>query len=115
MKRCLLLFVFALLILRPPIPWSALAQIERVVDLYLQSEMEKRRITGLALVVIKDGEVVKMQGYGVANLEHDAPVTPDTVFELASVTKQFTATAIMRLVEDGKVKLDDPIIKYLPR
>jgi len=77
--------------------------------------MKKRRIPGLALVVIKDGEVIKMQGYGVANLEHDAPITPDTVFELASVTKQFTATAIMRLVEDGKVKLDDPIIKYLPR
>jgi D-alanyl-D-alanine carboxypeptidase len=49
----------------------------------------------------------------MANLEHDAPVTPDTVFELASVTKQFTATAIMLLVEKGKVKLDAPIFQYL--
>jgi CubicO group peptidase (beta-lactamase class C family) len=83
-------------------------------DEYIQVEMKKRCIPGLALVVIKNGEVVKMNGYGIANLEHDAPVTPDTVFELASVTKQFTATAIMLLVEKGKVKLDDPIVQYLP-
>jgi len=81
---------------------------------YIQAEMKKRRIPGLALVVIKNGEVVKLQGYGLANLEHEAPVTPDTVFELASVTKQFTATAIMRLVEQGKLKLDDPIKMRLP-
>src|SRR5262245_2965752 len=83
-------------------------------DEYIQVEMKKRCIPGLALVVIKNGEVVKMNGYGMANLEHDAPVTPDTVFELASVTKQFTATAIMLLVEKGKVKLDDLIVQYLP-
>jgi CubicO group peptidase (beta-lactamase class C family) len=83
-------------------------------DEYIQVEMKKRRIPGLALVVIKNGEVVKLQGYGIANLEHDVPVIPDTVFELASVTKQFTATAIMRLVEKGKVKLDDSIVNYLP-
>jgi CubicO group peptidase (beta-lactamase class C family) len=83
-------------------------------DEYIQDEMKKRRIPGLALVVIKNGEIIKMNGYGLANLEDDAPVTPDTVFELASVTKQFTATAIMRLVEQGKLKLDDPIINLLP-
>jgi CubicO group peptidase (beta-lactamase class C family) len=83
-------------------------------DEYIQVEMKKRCIPGLALVVIKNGEVIKMKGYGMANLEHDAPVTPDTVFKLASVTKQFTATAIMLLVEKGKVKLDDPIAQYLP-
>jgi CubicO group peptidase (beta-lactamase class C family) len=84
------------------------------VDEYIRGEMKKRRIPGLALVVIRDGEVVKMEGYGMATLEHDVPVTPDTVFELASVTKQFTAAAIMLLEEKGKLKLDDPIIKYLP-
>ncbi|HEY9434978.1 MAG TPA: serine hydrolase [Blastocatellia bacterium] len=83
-------------------------------DEYIQVEMKKRSIPGLALVVIKNGEVVKLQGYGIANLEHDVSVIPETVFELASLTKQFTATAIMRLVEKGKVKLEDPIIQYLP-
>jgi CubicO group peptidase (beta-lactamase class C family) len=95
--------------------YAADAPSAATVDEYIQVEMKKRRIPGLALVVIKNGEIVKMEGYGSANLEHDAPVAPDTVFELASVTKQFTATAIMKLVEEGKIKLDDPIIKYLPR
>src|SRR5262245_18484200 len=84
------------------------------IDEYIQDEMMSRRIPGLALAVIKNGEIVKMNGYGVANLEHDVPVTPDTVFALASVTKQFTATAIMRLVEQGRLKQNDPITKYLP-
>lgn len=85
------------------------------VDAYLAAEMAKRRIPGLALAVIRGGAVVKMQGYGFANLEHAAPVTPDTVFELASVTKQFTATAVMLLIEEDKLKLDDLISRYLPR
>jgi D-alanyl-D-alanine carboxypeptidase len=83
------------------------------VDTYITAEMTKRRIPGLALVVVKDGKVVKIQGYGLANLEHDIPVTPETVFELASVTKQFTASAIMLLAEEGKVGLDDQIGDYL--
>jgi CubicO group peptidase (beta-lactamase class C family) len=85
------------------------------IDDYLQTEMKARRIPGLALAVVRNGAVVKMQGYGFANLEHDIAVTPDTVFELASLTKQFTATAIMVLVDQGKLKPDDPILWYLPR
>jgi len=89
------------------------AQTDRV-DEYIQIELKKRQIPGLALVVIRGGEVIKMKGYGFANLEHDVPVTPDTVFELASVTKQFTAAAVMVLVEEGKIRLEDPIAQYLP-
>jgi CubicO group peptidase (beta-lactamase class C family) len=84
------------------------------IDDYIKAEMERRHIPGLALAVARDGKLVKARGYGVANVEHEAPVTPDTVFELASITKQFTATAIMLLVEEGKVQLDDPISSYLP-
>ncbi len=83
------------------------------IDDYLRVEMQRRQIPGLALAVVRNGAVVKLEGYGFANLEHDAPVTPDTVFELASVTKQFTATAIMVLVEEGKVRLDAPVGTYL--
>jgi D-alanyl-D-alanine carboxypeptidase len=54
-----------------------------------------------------------MQGYGFANLEHEVPATPDTVFELASLTKQFTATAILLLAEGGKLGLDDPVAKHV--
>jgi len=84
------------------------------IDNYIQFEMNKRQIPGLALVVIRGGKIIKMKGYGFANLEHDVPVKPDTVFELASVTKQFTAAAVMLLVEEGKVKAEDPISQYLP-
>ena len=108
---------------KPFPPEELLLKVQRVLEVsrvldenrYLRAEMQKRRIPGLALAVVRDGAVVKMAGYGFANLEHDVPVTPDTVFELASVTKQFTATAIMVLVEDGKLQPDDPILRHLPR
>ena len=83
------------------------------IDAYVRAEMDKRRIPGVALVVIQQGKVSKLQGYGVANVEHDVPVTPDTVFELASLTKQFTAAGIMVLVEEGKLTLDDAISRHL--
>src|SRR5215472_3620440 len=59
-------------------------------------------------------QVVKLAGYGLASVELDVPVTPDSVFELASLTKQFTAAAVMKLVEEGKVGLDEPVMKYPP-
>lgn len=113
MKYTSSMILFALPLLCVLAQISVPAQTDKV-DEYIQAEMKTHRIPGLALVVIQNGEVVKIKGYGIANLEHDVPVTPDTVFELASVTKQFTATAIMSLVEEGKIKLDDPIMKYLP-
>jgi D-alanyl-D-alanine carboxypeptidase len=84
------------------------------VDDYVRAQMARREIPGLALAVVHHGQLVKLQGYGLASVELDAPVTADTVFELASVTKQFTAAAIMKLVEEGKVKLDDPVAMHLP-
>ena len=83
------------------------------IDDFLRAEMHQRKIPGLALAVVRNGAVVKLEGYGLANLEHDVPVTPATVFELASVTKPITAAAVMALVEDGKVRLDTPITTYL--
>src|SRR5919109_1546787 len=107
---------FALLVvflLHPSLSSPIHAQSDQV-DEYIQIEMKKRLIPGLALVVIRDGEIVKMKGYGFANLEHEVPVNPDTVFELASVTKQFTAAAVMALVDEGNIRVDDPIVQYLP-
>jgi hypothetical protein len=94
---------------RPPGCWRGVAGRRPIaIDDYIRGEMTARRIPGLALAVVRDGAVVKLQGYGVANLEHDVPVTPDTVFELASLTKQFTASAIMTLVEDGRLSSTTP-------
>ena len=93
----------------------ARAQAADKVDEYVQAEMKRQRIPGLALGVYRDGQVVKAQGYGLASIELNVPVKPETIFQSGSVGKQFTATAVMMLVEEGKVKLDDSIKDYLPR
>jgi CubicO group peptidase (beta-lactamase class C family) len=81
---------------------------------YVRSEMQKQHIPGLSLLVSKGGEIVRAEGFGLANVELQAPVKPETVFQSGSVGKQFTATAVMMLVEEGKVALDDPLTKYFP-
>lgn len=92
----------------------ARAQTADKVDDYVVAEMKQERIPGLALGVYRDGQIVKAQGYGLANIELNVPVKPETIFQSGSVGKQFTATAVMMLVEEGKVNLDDSILKYLP-
>lgn len=84
------------------------------VDDYVKAQMSEKHVPGAAIAVVKNGRVVKMQGYGLANVELNVPVTKDTVFEIGSVSKQMTAAAIMLLVEDGKINLDEKISKYLP-
>ena len=81
-------------------------EIERV---YRQSDAP-----GLAVAVVKDQEILYAQGFGVLNLETGGEVTPRTLFHMASVTKPFVATAIMQLVEQGKLSLDDRIVDHLP-
>ena len=83
------------------------------LDDYLAQEMKKQHIPGLALAVLKEGKIVKAEGYGWADLEGKIPVKPNTVFQLQSITKSFTATGTMMLVEEGKIGLDHPIGSYL--
>jgi CubicO group peptidase (beta-lactamase class C family) len=92
----------------------ASAQSPDPVDAYVQAEMQKRHIPGLALLVIRDGQAIKQQGYGLANVELQVPVKPETIFQSGSMGKQFTATAVMILVEEGKLSLDDPLTKFFP-
>jgi len=68
---------------------------------------------GTALVA-ENGKVIFKKGYGLADFEWKVPNTPDTKFRLGSITKQFTATLILQLVEEGKLLLTDPVGKYLP-
>lgn len=84
------------------------------VDDLVRARMKERNIPGVAVAVIKNGNVVKIKGYGLASIEFNAPVTLDTVFEIGSVSKQMTAAGIMLLVQDGKIDLDEKISKYLP-
>ena len=69
---------------------------------------------GAALLVLRDGQVLYRRGYGQAQLEHAAPITPATVFHVASVSKQFTAFAVHLLAQDGKLSLDDELRKHVP-
>ena len=83
------------------------------VDDYVTTQMQKRHIPGLSLAVVKDGKVVKMRGYGLASVELNVPATEESVYQLASLTKSFTATAVMILVEEGKLNLDDHVSQHL--
>lgn len=84
------------------------------VDHFINAEMQRLKIPGLALAVVRDGALVQAKGYGLASVELEAPVKPETIFQSGSVGKQFTSAGVMLLVEEGKLKLDDPITKYLP-
>jgi len=69
---------------------------------------------GCALSVMQDGQIAYKRGYGMADLDHDVPITPATIFHVASISKQFTAAAIVLLAQDGKLSLDDDVHKYIP-
>ena len=83
------------------------------VDDLVRDQMNRHPIPGLALEIIQNGKPTKIAGYGLANLEWSTPATPETVFEIGSITKQFTAAAILLLAQEGKLSVDDRISKYI--
>lgn len=83
------------------------------LDAYLNELSEQKRFSGSVLVA-KDGQILLSKGYGMANYEHDVPNMPQTKFRLASITKQFTATAIMLFQERDLLSVTDTISKYIP-
>jgi CubicO group peptidase (beta-lactamase class C family) len=85
---------------------------DRVGD-FVNDYLKRKQIPGCAVMVRRDGKVVLSAGYGMANLEHAVRVTPQTIFQSGSMGKQFTSMAVMMLVEEGKLSLDDPITKHL--
>ena len=84
------------------------------VDSVANAAVSEHRTAGVSVAVVKNGRTVLAKGYGFADLENDVPATAETVYRIGSVTKQFTSAAIMRLVEQGKVSLDDTLQKFLP-
>lgn len=94
----------------PPSDAEVLSKVDAIAAEYLQ----KPSAVGLSIGVARKGQVIVAKGYGLADAEFDVPVDKDTMFRIGSVTKQYTAAAIMRLVEQGKISLDDDLSKYLP-
>src|ERR1051325_1145804 len=84
------------------------------IDDYVNEQMKARHIPGIAIGIVRDGKLERTGAYGMANVELKVPVTENTVFEIGSMTKQFTAALVMMLVEEGKIGLDEKISKYLP-
>lgn len=83
------------------------------IDTFIKSKMQERKIPGLQLAIVKDGKIIKSESYGIANIEDSIKVDSQTVFAINSMTKTFTGVAVMQLLEEGKLSLEDPISKYL--
>src|SRR5687768_3113103 len=95
------------------VAWTAAARVDSI-DEYIARAMKEFHLPGVALLVVRDGQVVKAAGYGFADIGRKTPVTPDTAFKIGSISKQLIATGIMLLVQDGRLTVDDPVAKYFP-
>jgi CubicO group peptidase (beta-lactamase class C family) len=101
--------VFSLLI----VSLSAMAHGQADIGKIVKDRMERAKTPGVTVAIIRDGKA-EITGYGYADLENKVPAKAETVYQIGSVTKQFTATMIMMLVEQGKLKLDDSILTHMP-
>jgi CubicO group peptidase (beta-lactamase class C family) len=90
------------------------AALAATIDATVADATRDGRTPGVSVAVARGGRIVYAKGYGLANVELKVPATTDTVYRVGSITKQFTAAAIMQLIEQGKMSLDDPIEKFLP-
>ena len=109
MTRSLILLLFCV--------GEAAAQARAVpdtVDRFIKAELARQRIPGISVAILRGDSVLMARGYGFANLEHRVPATDSTVYAVGSLSKQFTAAAIVLLSQQGRLGLDDPITRYLP-
>jgi CubicO group peptidase (beta-lactamase class C family) len=84
------------------------------VDRVVKAAMSTYKIPGVSLAVLRNGKIILLKSYGLANVEHQVPVKPETIFQSGSIGKQFTAAAIMILAQENKLSLDDKVSKYFP-
>ena len=92
---------------------KSFSQTKDTIDKYVEKAMAEKHIPGAAIAIIKNGKILKEGYYGFANLEDSTPVTSQSVFEIASMSKQFTCAAILLLQQDGKISVDDLVSRYL--
>jgi CubicO group peptidase (beta-lactamase class C family) len=108
------LLILALLALASPERAYGADLDEAAVDALVRKTLAAWRVPGVAIAIVRDGEVIYLRGHGRRALDHQDPVTPDTLFPIASCTKAFTTTAMAMLVDEGKMAWDDPVRKHLP-
>src|SRR5690242_1759027 len=80
----------------------------------IAKQLLSRHTAGVSVAVARDGRVILARGYGMANLEHSVPVTPQTVFHIDSISKNILSGVVLQLVDEGKLRLDDDVTKYVP-
>ena len=107
MRRCAISIACLLFLLAP------VAARQDKTDEFINAQLRGQNIPGLTLAIVKDGKVIKATGYGYQDLERRIPMTPETILKIASVSKQFIATGIMLLVQDGKLSVGDPVGKHI--
>lgn len=83
------------------------------VDDFVKAEMQRQHISGVSIAIVKDGKIIKAEGYGLANVELNIPARPETVYQIGSVSKQLVAAGILLLMQEGKLSLDDKLSKFL--
>jgi CubicO group peptidase (beta-lactamase class C family) len=93
-------------------PASLSADQQQAIDSFVAQQMARQRIPGLAIGIYSRGTVLLAKGYGLSSVELNVPVKPETIFQSGSVGKQFVSAAVMMLVEEGKISLDDSVTKY---
>jgi CubicO group peptidase (beta-lactamase class C family) len=106
------LFVSFLLLFAACLADAQNSSLDASVTKYVKAEMQRQHISGLSLLIVSKGKTIRAEGFGLANVELQVPAKAETIYQSGSVGKQFTATAVMMLVEEGKIGLDDPLTKY---
>jgi CubicO group peptidase (beta-lactamase class C family) len=109
-----LIFAMPAEAVRKPQTASLAPETLRQIEAIVETERVKEKIPGLSIAIASGNRVVFAKGFGLADVEHSVPATPETVYRTASIAKSMTATAVMQLVEQGKLDLDAPIQKYCP-
>jgi CubicO group peptidase (beta-lactamase class C family) len=121
MKKALIVLVFLAAVILPyyaaPASPAVVPELQQRLDLLveqLEQQHQTLRVPGMAIAVVKDDEVILAHGFGMASVEKETPVTPETIFAIGSSTKAFTATLVGMLIDEGKMDWDDPVTEYLP-
>ena len=105
-------FIFFLFLTLFLLPLTTIAQ-QDSIDVFITNQMKQQGIIGLSIGIVKNGKVIKAKGYGQANIELDIPASEKTVYKIASISKQFIAVGIMKLAQEGKLRVSDPITKFI--
>src|SRR5207247_268625 len=110
----ILCLTFCLVNLASAAPPAKVSSALKLLDALTATQVAYRQQPGLSIAIVSDQEMIWAKGYGYADVDKRVPATPATIYRMASHTKMFTAIAVMQLRDAGKLRLDDPVVKYLP-